>query len=452
MMFTERYRSHHDAEHHLAAMLKVGGSGKAPPGGAVFLRRLLRIGKFLGLKPPAGHWRALERVLAEKPAQKTAGIYLHVPYCDKICSFCNLNRSNCKGADLDAYAGQMISEIKTWGRYPYIQGQQFESVYFGGGTPTVLRVSRLGDILAAIQDSFPLTEDCEISVESTQHNLNREKAAALQKAGVNRLSIGIQTFSERGRKLLGRTFSEEHAKEELFALRETFGGVLGVDIIYSYPDQTIDELRQDAEICAASSIDSVSFYSLMIQQGSALSKEIDGQRLAFNRDTAFDLERHNLFYNTLRSAGFTLLELSKLARPGKDRYRYIHIQYGDGDLIPIGQGAGGTIAGFPLYSFAPGQRVTGSPDPRYQQYHRILGLLQFGVYDPERLCAGLSEGQKEAISAAMSRFATEGLLLPAPEGKTWNLSAEGVFWGNNIAVAVLEHIINAEKNNKRNGA
>jgi oxygen-independent coproporphyrinogen-3 oxidase len=459
-MFTERYRSHHDAEGRLAAMLKNGGSGKARSGGgglqsfrsksAPLARRLFRIGKAMGLKPPAGNWKALERVLRETPVQKTAGIYLHVPYCDKICSFCNLNRTSCGGVSLDSYANYLISEIKEWGRYPYIQGQRFESVYLGGGTPTVLSASQLGDILAALKDNIPLAKNCEISVESTQHNLNREKAAALQKAGVNRLSIGIQTFSERGRRLLGRTFSEERAKEELRTLRETFGGVLGIDIIYSYPDQSLEELRHDAEMCVSSGIDSVSFYSLMIQKGSALSSEIEEQRLAFNRNIAFDLERHNLFYNTLREAGFSLLELSKLARPGKDNYRYIHIQYGEGDLVPIGQGAGGNVAGFPLYSLAPGRRMTGKPDPLYQKYHRILGLLQFGVYDPERICAGLSVAQKEAAASAMKLLADTGFLSPAPDGKNQVLSADGIFWGNNIAVAILENIIKVNEKTKRN--
>jgi oxygen-independent coproporphyrinogen-3 oxidase len=189
----------------------------------------------------------------------------------------------------------------------------------------------------------------------------------------------------------------------------------------------------------------------MIQKGSALSNTIEAGRLQFERDIAFDLERHNLFYSTMRDAGFTLLELSKLARPGRDRYRYIHIQYGEGDLVPIGHGAGGNIAGFPLYSPAPGQRMTGSPQPEYRQYHRLLGMLQFGIYDPERLCAGLNETRKQAAesataatTAAMREFEAEGLLLPAPDGKSWTPSADGVFWGNNIAVAVLERIAGAQ--------
>jgi oxygen-independent coproporphyrinogen-3 oxidase len=264
--------------------------------------------------------------------------------------------------------------------------------------------------------------------------------------GVNRFSIGIQTFSGRGRKLLGRTYAEEKALEELLALRSAFKGVLGIDIIYSYPDQSLEELSRDAELCVSSGVDSVSFYSLMIHQGSTLAQSIEQGETRFVRDIDSDRERHHLFYRRLTESGFALLELSKLIRPGTDAYRYIHIQYENGDLVPIGSGAGGRLAGLQIYSMAPGRRFVSPEDKTHDRYYRLLGELQFGSYDPARLARFLGSPEAEkAVLEKIRELEGLGFLTPAPQGSAWSLTAEGVFWGNNIAVEVLRAAIAAQQ-------
>jgi oxygen-independent coproporphyrinogen-3 oxidase len=426
-MFEERYRSHHDAERALSAALNITKRGNTV------------------------EWGEVEKKLRESPPAGKRGIYIHVPHCDKICSFCNLNRTDRQGADLDSYTDYIIGEIESYGAYPYVRERPFNAVYFGGGTPTVLTTDQLSRILEALHRRIPLAADCEITLESTQHNLGAKKAAALEALGVNRFSIGIQTFSGRGRKLLGRTFDETKAREELLALRESFKGALGIDIIYSYPDQSLDEIDRDAELCVSTGIDSVSFYSLMIHGGSALGKAIAAGEMVFNRDIAGDRERHHRFYRSLREAGFTLLELSKLARPGRDAYQYIHIRYENGDLFPIGAGAGGSIAGFPVYSMAPGRRFVSPGNRQYDRYYRMLGELQFGRYDPAALTRGLGPEAEAAVGGKIRELRDQGFFEPPNEAPNealngdavWPLSPDGIFWGNNIAVEVLRAALGA---------
>ncbi|MDR3146346.1 MAG: radical SAM protein [Treponema sp.] len=420
-MFTERYRSHHDAERALSAALNVTK------------------------RSDTVDWAEVEKTLRKSPPGGKRGIYIHVPHCDRICTFCNLNRTERQGADLEAYAAYIIAEIKSYGAYPYVREQPFDAVYFGGGTPTVFSTDQFSRILEALRRHIPLTADSEISVESTQHNLGVKKAAALEARGVNRFSIGIQTFSGRGRELLGRTFNEERAREELLALRSAFTGALGIDIIYSYPGQSLEEINRDAEICVSSNIDSVSFYSLMIHRGSALGRSIEEGTLQFVRNVEWDRERHHAFYNKLTESGFTLLELSKLARPGRDAYRYIHIRYENGDLIPIGSGAGGSIAGYPVYSAAPGRRFVSPGNERYDRYYRMLGELQFGRYDPAKLTAGLGPEAEQAVTEKIGELSGRGFLNALPDSPVRVLSPDGVFWGNNIAVEVLRTAIDAAK-------
>jgi oxygen-independent coproporphyrinogen-3 oxidase len=434
-VFPERYRSHHDGERCLDALLG-NGPGK----------------RILGLIT-AGGWGAVEAKLKEAPEgpaegsspARPRGIYIHVPHCDLICSFCNLNRTERKGADLDAYTAYLIGEIEMYGRQPYIRGRPFDAVYFGGGTPTVLSAEQFSLVLRALRDNIPLKRDCEITVESTLHNLGPEKAAVLERGGVNRFSIGIQTFSDRGRELLGRTWDGRRAMEQLRALRSAFGGVLCVDIIYSYPDEKPEEVSRDVDCCAGLPADSVSFYSLMIHPGSKLGKALESGAMVFDRDIEFDRERHHIFYRGLLDRGFELLELSKLARPGRDRYQYIRVRYDNGDIIPIGAGAGGNIAGMPVYSMAQGKRFVSAPNPRYQKYHRILGYLQFGLYDAERITAELDGEAKKAVEERIGHYLREGLLEETAPGARPRLSADGVFWGNNIAVDMLSAAVKAER-------
>jgi oxygen-independent coproporphyrinogen-3 oxidase len=223
---------------------------------------------------------------------------------------------------------------------------------------------------------------------------------------------------------------------------------LGIDIIYSYPDQSLEELSGDAEICISSGIDSVSFYSLMIHKGSALALSIEREETQFVRNIEWDRERHHRFYRRLTGAGFGLLELSKLARPGRDAYRYIHIQYENGDLLPIGSGAGGRLGGFQIYSMAPGRRFVSPVNKRYERYYRMLGELQFGLYDPPKMAEGLAPGTETAILEKIKELGGRGLLSPIPQSSAWALSPDGIFWGNNIAVEVLGAAINAAKKEK----
>jgi oxygen-independent coproporphyrinogen-3 oxidase len=442
-MFETRYRSHHDAEQRLYAALAEASGGKhaasrrAPSETA---RRVMTgvsglLGKLNAVSGSQGFgWEQVETMLQGLPSDARRCVYIHVPYCDRICSFCNLNRSGKTGNDLGAYTAQLEKELREYGAYPYVRGKPFEAVYFGGGTPTILSAEQLERILAVLKEHIPLSPDCEITLESTLHNLDMDKAKRLERAGVNRFSVGIQTFSDRGRQLLGRV--SPAAEDRLRRLREVFSGVLGIDIIYHYPDETPEELLHDAETCAENGIDSVSFYSLMIQDGSALGKTLADKAAAIRSDIETDRALHNLFYDTMRSRSYELLEISKLARPGRDEYRYIRIRYDNGDVLPVGSGAGGSIGAYPVYEMAPNCRMVSKRNPVYEIYNRLLGHFQFGEYDLARL-SDLPPELRASMESRIRYFEGSGLLTTAGDAK-WTLTSDGVFWGNNIAVDVLK--------------
>jgi len=430
-MYPERYRSHHDAENRLAAALGLQANGRQA----------------------ASDWALVEASLRQPPAPGRRGIYVHVPFCDRICSFCNLNRQERAAADLDAYVALIKQQIDYYAGFAYVTGRPYDVVYFGGGTPTVLSAAQLAEVLDYLRLRLGLAEDCEITIESTVHNLSADKARHLVNIGVNRFSIGVQTFSDRGRALLGRSLSGRQLGERLAALRRDLAVCLALDIIYDYPGQSPDELAFDAATCRDLGVDSVSFYPLMIHDASSLGKAIKAGTLDFPRDTARERRLHNAFFDSLSSGGFVLLELSKLARPGRDEYRYIRVRYDNGDLLPLGVGAGGNLGAYRIYNMAPGRTVASPIRADWQRYHAVLGHLQYGQYDVETLSALAGLKDSAVLVVLLEALAARGLLEAAlvpggPAGGRWRLTTEGVYWGNNVAVELLELLSSHETKTK----
>ncbi|MFW6291500.1 MAG: coproporphyrinogen-III oxidase family protein [Spirochaetota bacterium] len=411
-----RYRSHHDSQAALARALGVERTHGQ--GASVTLEDLLR-----GTTPT-----------------RPRGLYLHVPFCDHICSFCNMNRCLSDTGALEAYSAEVVAQLRSAGEFDYVTSRPFDAVYFGGGTPTALLPAGLEAVLSQLVRSIPRDPACEWTVESTIHNLTPGKLSLLADAGVNRLSIGVQTFSDRGRRLLGRAGTGAWAARALEAVRREFDGTLGIDLIYSYPGQTLDEVREDAAMVGRLGIDSVSVYSLMIHDGSELSTRIADGELSFERSIDSDRRNHNELVDALAGHGLELLELTKMARPGRDDYRYIRIRYENADLLPVGTGAGGRIGSHRVYRVSPERTMISPTAPRYDELNLVLGYLQFGRYDVDALVELCGEPARETILSALREFHASGLLTPLGPGD-YRLTPDGMFWGNNMAVDLLERIV-----------
>lgn len=234
-MFKIRYKSHHDVRNVISKFTKNFKASKED---------------FISL---------LEGV----NVSKQLALYFHTPYCDKICSFCNMNRKQLDN-DLEEYTKYICDEIKKYGAYKFCKTSEVDVVFFGGGTPTIFKKEQLERILKTLRENFIFSKDYEMTFETTLHNLSFEKLEIMEKYGVNRISVGIQTFSNRGRKLLNRTYDKNYIVERLKEIKKRFSGLICIDIIYNYANQTDEEILEDARLLSEIKVDSTSFYSLMI--------------------------------------------------------------------------------------------------------------------------------------------------------------------------------------------
>ena len=387
--------------------------------------------------------------LLENPAKKKEGvIYVHVPYCDKICSFCNLNRKKLDN-DLEDYTNFLVSEFEKYGKTPYMKSKEIKVVFFGGGTPTILKEHQLEKIFKSIHENYNLSDDCEFTLETTLHNLNLNKIKILEKYGVNRLSVGIQSFAEKGRNMLNRTFTKEEAIKRLKELKENFSGMVCTDIIYNYPEETVEEVMEDAKIVADLEIDSTSFYSLMIHEGSKMSKDIKENTFELNYQLETDRKLHHAFLEKLLATGeYEVMEHTKVVRKGKDRYNYIRFTHKGADILPIGVGAGGKIADTDIFRINDKKAfyMLSENAKEENKFKRISGLFQYPKVYFTDLKKYVSEEMFDELYKLFKNFEAKGY-MKVHETHT-ELTIEGIFWGNNISSVVLKKCLGGNRNEK----
>ncbi|WP_169764102.1 radical SAM protein [Campylobacter mucosalis] len=373
----------------------------------------------------------LEEYLSQtSPDQADGAIYFHVPFCDNICSFCSMNRTKLDD-EIDEYANYLISQIEHYAKFEYIKQKEFSSVYFGGGTPTTLKERHLERIITAINQNFKLTKNVEFSFESTLHNLSISKLRLMQNLGVNRFSIGIQTLSDRGRKILNRINDGIKASEHLAKLRSEFSGILCADIIYNYPEQSIHECQKDAEILKQIGVDSVSFYSLQFLDGSEFCKNYDTNYYKLEQDIIL----HHTFLESMIDDNHYLLELTKIAKKDRDSYHYIAMTHKGADILPIGIGAGGAIGKYGIFNYKKEQQMIGILADEEIEYKKFIALFQYqNVSFDDIKKYNLGEKTISTLNDFFKKCEENSLLSFNKNGYT--LTRDGIFWGNNIATEV----------------
>lgn len=191
-----------------------------------------------------------------------AGLYIHIPFCDGKCYYCNFFSCHTDDPVMDKYVAHLKNSIKSWSR---CIDRRFDTVYFGGGTPSLLGHRRLIDLLNAVKNAFLVTEDAEITLEVNPSSTSVLDFSALRAAGFNRLSIGLQSADDNELKLLGRRHSVSDAKNTVESAQNAGFDNISLDVMLAIPEQTIDSLYRTLEFCAERHVQHISAYILKIE-------------------------------------------------------------------------------------------------------------------------------------------------------------------------------------------
>ncbi len=278
-------------------------------------------------------------------APRPFSLYVHIPFCQRKCPYCDFNTYAGLGAHFDETVDALCAEMARWGER--LAGRPVASVFVGGGTPTVLSEAQLGRLFAALHKTFSIAPDAEITSEANPGTVDRATFAALRRLGVNRLSLGVQSFQPHELAFLGRIHGVEDVEQAVDAARAAGFDNLNLDFIFGLPHQEPAHWQQTLDRALALEPEHLSLYSLIVEENTPLFHWVESGRVdAPDDDLAADL--YALAMERLAAAGYRHYEVSNWARalPGEapatlprraGRHNLVYWQ--NGEYLGIGPGA-----------------------------------------------------------------------------------------------------------------
>ena len=238
-----------------------------------------------------------------------SGIYIHIPFCKQACFYCDFHFSTSLKKKEDMILS-LIKEIEI--RKKELGDTTVETIYFGGGTPSVLSTQEIKELINAVYANFKVVENPEITLEANPDDLSEEKIIALSKSPINRLSIGVQSFFEKDLKLMNRAHNSEEAKKSLSLATQYFKNI-SVDLIYGVPDCSNAEWRENIQTALSFGIPHISSYALTVEPKTALETLIAKGEIK-NVDEEKAQAQFYILIEELDNAGFIHYELSNFGK------------------------------------------------------------------------------------------------------------------------------------------
>ena len=269
-------------------------------------------------------------------------LYIHFPWCEKKCPYCDFNSHQIKkgadhqsGFDEKRYIKALIADLET--ELPNIWGRQVYSIFIGGGTPSLLSPEGLDELLCAIRARINLEPDAEITMEANPGSIEAEKFAAFAKCGINRVSIGVQSFDDEKLQALGRIHNGTEAKRAIGIALKHFKSV-NLDLMYGLPNQSLEDARADVQAAVSFGTPHLSFYNLTLEPNTYFANFPPKLPSDDVVDAIFE---QNL--EILTKAGYTRYEVSAYAKKNQECKHNLNY-WRFGDYIGIGAGAHGKIS------------------------------------------------------------------------------------------------------------
>ncbi|MBZ0182593.1 MAG: radical SAM family heme chaperone HemW [Melioribacteraceae bacterium] len=274
---------------------------------------------------------------------KETAIYVHIPFCDHKCIYCDFY-SIVSYDNLNNYLTALKNEIEFYASNER-NNREIISIFFGGGTPSFVEPSYIGEIIESIQSNFQLKEKCEITLETNPGTVTKQKIEKFIEAGINRVSIGIQSFNEDELKFLTRIHDKETALKTVYNVKEAGIDNISIDLIFNLPKQTKEKWKSNLETAFKLPINHISAYSLILEKGTILNKMVLDGKVKL-QDDDYDAELYEFTIDEMTKNNFMQYEVSNFAQEG---FQCIHNKaYWDyKDYLSFGTSA---------HSFANGKR------------------------------------------------------------------------------------------------
>ncbi len=307
-------------------------------------------------------------------------LYVHVPFCVGKCHYCGFYSTIYTQEQANEYVAALCLEAANNQHVFY--GRTFDTIYIGGGTPTALSSEQLERLVAALNKYFHISKDAEFTIEANPKTVSDSKLTLLQKAGVNRLSLGVQSFNDDVLQALGRVHSAREAVDAVMLARSSGFANIGIDLIYGVPGQTDSQWNETLDRAIILKPEHVSAYSLSIDEGSRFRKETAAGTFALPFDEQV-ATMYGCAVKNLGLAGYSRYEISNFSLPGFT-CRHNRNYWDRGEYLGLGPGA---------WSFISGKRYRTIADVREYSSRTNAGLPVIG----EEEVATLRQAANETV-------------------------------------------------------
>jgi oxygen-independent coproporphyrinogen III oxidase len=260
-------------------------------------------------------------------AKSTAGLYVHIPFCGRKCLYCDFYSKVPRTGEIEAFLNALGVEarLRNEGEYgPFV----YDSVFLGGGTPSLLSAVQIKSLFKHIRSHNQISPSAEITIECNPSSIQIELLKAYKELGINRISLGVQTFNDTHLEMLGRLHDSAEAKASFKEIKLAGFENISIDLIYGLPDQTIEEWRSDLAQTIGLGPTHISAYNLIIEPGTLFGKLYSQGKLELPSED-IQSEMYEALNNDLGVAGFGRYELSNFARPGfecQHNLKYWHLK------------------------------------------------------------------------------------------------------------------------------
>lgn len=379
------------------------------------------------------------------------GVYVHVPYCRRICPYCDFNVHGLGTAQEADDVRAFVAEIEARAAEPAWAGRTIGSVFFGGGTPSVFSPRSIAAVLERLAARFPVAGDVEVTLEANPGTVDVAGLAALVAAGVGRLSLGVQSFDDAILRRLGRDHDATGARRAVDAARRAGCANVSLDLIYAVPGQTLAALERDLATVRALAPEHVSTYELTYEPGTPFHRwRAAGRLVPVDEDVGAAMDE--VIWDRLAGGGWERYEISSHARPGR-ACRHNQRYWDGSSYLGIGPGAHSFVAE-PL----PGRRWSNVRDPAEYRRRALAGepvveaedemtvaraRADFVVTGLRRLAGvdGAAFARRFGLAidrafAAVAALEAEGLLARIPGGG-FRLTATGLRFADDVGARLV---------------
>ncbi|WP_394233018.1 radical SAM family heme chaperone HemW [Niallia oryzisoli] len=371
--------------------------------------------------------------------------YIHIPFCEHICHYCDFNKVYLKGQPVDDYIAALEEEIKlTLEETP---AKALNSIFVGGGTPTALNEKQLERLCRSISDHLPLQDEGEYTFEANPGDLTEDKLRVLFESGVNRLSFGVQSFNDELLKRIGRTHKAEDVFRSVEAAQKVGFHNISIDLIYGLPGQTLEDFNQTLEASFSLETTHFSGYSLIIEPKTIFYQLQNKGKLPLPTEDD-EAAMYDLLMNRMESHGYHQYEISNFSKKGYESRH--NLTYWDNDCYyGFGAGAHSYINGVRRSNYGPLKKYM---TPIHNHELPIMDEMILSEKEKweEEMFLGLRKIQGVSINHFIEKFGKNPLVMFESEIKQLekkqlinvtdgfiSLTKKGLFLGNEVFQAFL---------------